>query len=93
VEFVKSNTLLYTPTKVFDLVFVDDDHNYDHLKKEIEVYRHYAKYMAFHDIDNPDICPGVSLFWNEIKTQYPDRQEFVRNYSARCMGIGLIRVV
>lgn len=93
VEFVRSYTLDWTPPKVFDLVFVDDDHFYEHLVKEFPIYKPYARYMAFHDVVN-QWCSGVVRFWNEIKNDY-QHWEFTRQYIPEnsMMGIGLIRVV
>lgn len=94
VEYVNSHTLHYQPEKVFDLIFVDDDHKYDHIVKLFPKYKPFARYMAFHDIDNPVFGSGVEQFWGENKYKYP-HWETKRRYlhTPRIMGIGLIDLV
>ena len=64
-----------------DLIFIDGDHSYEALKKDFDIAKQYSpKYIVFHDIVN-DICPGVVMFWNEIKNNYK-YYEYTKQYDS-----------
>lgn len=71
----------------YDLVFIDGNHSYAHIKQDFEYCIQYStKYILIHDIVDRH-CPGVVKFWNEIKDQY-HTIEFTDGTDI--MGIGLI---
>lgn len=94
VDFVLSDSLKYTPDRKYDLIYIDSNHTYGHVSAEFLKYKNYARYMAFHDINNPPYAAGVIKFWNEIKKKYPyweTTRKYIDEYDI--MGIGLIEIV
>lgn len=81
--------------KTFDLVFIDGDHSYEWVKRDYENVGIYAKYCAFHDVEDEFIKNdetlngGVYRFWEEIKGY--KYLKFTSNKKIKpIMGIGLL---
>ncbi len=80
-----------------DFLFLDGDHSYDGVKNDFYTYGVLMadnSIVAFHDIvsdksENPDNF--VSVFWNEIKHKY-DNREFIKNKDQDKLGIGILKI-
>ena len=74
------------------LVLIDGDHSYNGCKKDYEAVKDISNIIAFHDITNDD-CPGVRVFWNEIKLN-PNYEayEFTEQYftDKSFLGMGVL---
>jgi hypothetical protein len=95
--------ILYTtcqPTEIahhihdaYDIIFIDANHDYIHVKEDFLRYKKHSKMMAFHDI-NDFFCVGVVRLWNELKTEYAHAytfNEFTEHpNNLNLMGIGVI---
>ena len=72
-----------------DFLFIDDDHSYEGIKKDFEMYSPLVRkggIIAFHDIV-PSGYPTVYKFWNEVKYEY---LEIVKDRNQNCYSIGII---
>lgn len=79
-QFIKINSQseafsVYMKNNRFDLIFIDGDHSYDGVKNDYEICKDSGKIYVFHDIVN-DVCPGVVVFWNELKINERDTYDF-----------------
>ena len=81
----------------YDFIFIDGGHEYEIVKKD---FQNYSKTLnpkgliAMHDIYS-DICPGVTKFWNELKSGAKDTWQFEEFYDSNQKfkyGIGLIKI-
>lgn len=77
----------------YDLVFIDANHNYEHVRKDFHNYKQFLNkegVIAFHDIDCPD-WPGINKFWNELKQtgKYEQKEFICRDYLLQ-YGIGML---
>lgn len=53
--------------RMFDLVFIDGNHEYDSVVADYEHYKPCAgKVIAFHDIAGLRQCEGAAKFWREL---------------------------
>ena len=78
-----------------DLLFIDGDHSYQGVKADFQTYRQWIApngVIALHDISRPDSNPTIEVprFWNELKAESFEYQEFVAN-PGLSPGIGIIR--
>lgn len=85
-NFIQNTNLL------FDIIFIDADHSYDGVKKDIENYKPFLKssgWLIFHDTY---ICDGVKKAFNELKYDKSLKfiNEFVSNSGPK-LGIGLFQ--
>ncbi|MEY4334643.1 MAG: hypothetical protein RLZZ196_3393 [Bacteroidota bacterium] len=84
----------YISNNFFDLIFIDGDHSYEFVKNDAEITRDFCNIQVFHDIVN-DACPGVGVYWNEIKDSYSriyNFYDFIDQYdsvSGTYLGIGM----
>ncbi len=77
----------YTPDAIYDLCFIDSLHYYDHVVKDYEIMKPFAKYIAFHDIHLPE--SGVEKLWKEIQGEKHE----LNNSDSRFplpVGIGIV---
>ncbi len=77
--------------QAFDFVFIDAEHNAPWPKKDYENLGQYAKFCAFHDLQEP-LWPDVGVLWETLK-KVPGKAmvEFLDDPSEqKTHGIGLI---
>ena len=80
----------------FDFVFIDGDHSYKESKKDYDNVGKYAKYCAFHDIDDSYIREtkgyegGIPKLWEELKAKNSYIEFNSNKKNKKIMGIGLI---
>ena len=78
-----------------DYLFLDGDHTYEGVKHDFYTYSKLLgenALVAFHDIVSDKSTPPthfVSVFWNEIKQEYPIK-EFIRDKNQNKLGIGVL---
>lgn len=72
-----------------DLVFIDGDHTYGAVRQDfLRERRQRHRFLAFHDIRNTSMCPGVVKLWNDMGGK--KRELYVpRTDGGEDMGIGL----
>lgn len=64
-------------TEQIDMIFIDGDHNYEHIMKDYKfALEKNPKLIIFHDIC-AEICPGAIKSWNEIKGNYTNTLEII----------------
>ena len=90
-----SNLTTNNVCEQIDLILIDAEHSYNAVKNDLEIAKQFnPKYIVFHDITS-DVCPGVGMFWNEIKNDYK-HYEFIEQYNSvvvgNYLGIGLIEL-
>jgi len=77
-KYLIENSLDYNIEEKFDLLFIDTDHNYSQIKKELKKYHNFInKYIIFHDTfsygikkedeKDPGILPAILEFLEENK--------------------------
>ena len=71
VIIIKADSVLFKLFKdnYFDYIYLDDDHSYEHCKKEFEKYWHYLKPGGMISGDNLE-APGVRLALDEFCAKY-----------------------
>lgn len=87
-----------------DFLFIDGDHSYAGVAHDFATYAPLVRpggIVAFHDIvpdwhasrgaDTLRDSGGVPQFWREIRSRYPDCQEFIDDPDQDGCGIGIIR--
>ena len=65
----------YMEKNIFDLIFIDGDHSYVGVKNDYDISKNSGRIFVFHDIVN-DCCPGVVIFWNELKENESHTYDF-----------------
>lgn len=78
-----------------DLLFIDGDHSYEGVKSDFDMYAPLVKdggIIAFHDIvSGPrENVGGVPRLWREIKEEYQNNTEFVKDWEQGGYGIGMV---
>lgn len=80
-----------------DFLFIDGDHTVGGVKADYEDYREFVRpggLIAFHDIveKQPFETNQVHQFWQIIKQEAPNTEEFISNPDQCGFGIGILRV-
>lgn len=71
---------------MYDLIFIDACHNYPEVRADYEKFRHYCRWLAFHDVlAFPD---DVGRLWEEMKPKHQHWEMF--NGKEDQWGIGVI---
>lgn len=78
-----------------DVVFIDGDHGYDAVRSDFNMAMQlYPHTIVLHDTVS-DSCPGVRLFWQDIRRVFSDTLEFHQQYpsvNGSFLGIGVVRL-
>jgi hypothetical protein len=71
----------------YDLVFIDADHSYAGVRRDYKNYKHMAKWLAFHDVNQSKERPshGPTRLWHELEGK---KKEFISPKWKK--GIGLL---
>jgi hypothetical protein len=100
-KFTRADSLTFTPSQSYDLVFIDTLHTYLQLKAELDRYSNFAnKYIALHDTEppfkyqdeteNPD-SPHTGLRW-AVKDFIQENagKWYVKEHHAYCHGMTIL---
>lgn len=52
--------------RFIDLLYIDSDHNYEQVRAEWDLYRHFMAPGAVVAMDDIHLNPGMERFWNEL---------------------------
>lgn len=82
--------------KKVDFLFIDGDHTVEGVKADYEDYREFVRpggLIAFHDIveKQPFETNQVHQFWQIIKQEASNTEEFISNPDQCGFGIGIVR--
>ncbi len=66
VELVFCNSLEYEPEGQYDMVFIDGNHDFEHVKNDTELaYKMNPKVIVWHDYESPG-NPDVSFYLSDL---------------------------
>lgn len=74
-----------------DVIFIDTEHKYDQLKRELEAWYPHMKpncIMMFHDTENPKDNFGIRRALTEFISNHP---EFKTKFYKEWSGLGILR--
>jgi len=98
--FIIEKAREFAPSGFYDLTFIDGNHDFDYVVKDLHAYGPMSKRIAMHDIDPRAIKankakhgyekPSAAHVWQVLKMS-GETQEFIKQGSSKPRGLGLLR--